>query len=202
VAFVIRALLFPLWACGGPGGGDPLIDAMTPEPDGPKQPCWSTDGSQPRGTIALGTGFTSFTAMPTQQPLEYGSQGGFDIQVNARMTGLQPGNPAEILDPSNPKTRFRAFFVDTGASVNRGTCAFRLAYVPVGGNVYELQMGTSLIFDTCFQSQGVLNHDLRVQLEILDSDGGYAMVEQIVTPLAPIDGQYPDLPNYEPCPPP
>jgi len=202
---VVVPLLFPLWACGGSGGGDddPVADAAPVAPDmGPRGPCWSTEGSVPRGTIELGTGVQSFTPMPTQQPTEYGSQGGFDIQVNARMTGLKPGNLSDILDPGNPKTRFRAFFVDNGVSVNRGECAFRLAYKDMGNGVFELQTGTSLIYDVCFQAQGVLNHDVKIVLEILDADGGYASVEQIITPIEPIQPGWPDIPNYEPCPPP
>jgi hypothetical protein len=47
----------------------------------------------------------------------------------------------------------------------------------------------------------VLNRDLRIVLEIMDADGGYAMVEQIVTPIAPVDPGWPDAGDSQPCPP-
>jgi len=159
---------------------------------------------QPRGTIELGTGVepSNYLKMPSQKPLEYGSQGGFDIQVNAKMTGLQPGNPSDILDPTNPRTRFHVEFADTGVAINRGVCPNRLAYVPVGNGEFVLQMGTAILYEVCYGSQTILNRDLKVTLEIMDSDNGYAMVEQIVTPVAPVDPGWPDAPDSQPCPPP
>jgi hypothetical protein len=191
-----------LGACGQDPGETIDATVIDPTPDAPRGPCWSTEGSVPRGTITLGTGQMTYKPMPAQQPLEYGPQGGFDIQVNAQMTGLKPGNPSDILDPLNPRTRFRVFFVDTGESINRGVCPYRLAYVPIGGDVFVLQVGTAILYEVCYGSQGILNRDVRVELEILDSDGGYARTEQIVTPIAPVDEGWPDQPNGVPCPPP
>jgi hypothetical protein len=196
-------LVLLLGACGqgGGGAGDAAVDDAPT--DAPRGPCWSTDGSQPRGTITLGTGQTTFMPMPDQQPLEYGPQGGFDIQVNAQMTGLLPGNPANILDPDNPRTRFRVFFVDTGESINRGVCPFRLAYVPAATpGTYVLQVGTAVQYEVCYGSQGIFGRQVKVVLEILDSDGGYATTEKIVTPIQPVEANWPDQPNGVPCPPP
>src|SRR5262249_29652407 len=149
---VAPAGLLPwLLLCTCHKGGGETIDAPVMEPDGGMTgPCWPADGTQPRGTIELGTGTTTYMSMPGQLELEYGTQGGFDIQVNAKMSGLQPGNPAVILDPSNPRTRFRGFYVDTGGPINNGLCPFRLGYVPAGGDMYVFPMGARLLYDVCF----------------------------------------------------
>jgi hypothetical protein len=192
----------PLWACGQRDEPPLEIDAAQLEPDASSGPCWPTEGLQPRGTIEPGIG-DQYQPMPDEVPLFYGAQGGFGMRVHARMTGLVPGNPSDILDPSNPRTRFRTFFVDTGLPTNEGgLCPFRHAYVPDGNGGYVVQTGLALVFNTCWGSQGLIGNPIRVELEIIDADGGYARTEKIVSPIAPTEDGWPDTPNHEPCPPP
>jgi hypothetical protein len=175
-----------------------MIDAAQSEPDA-RGPCWPTEGLQPRGTIEPGIGDV-FQPMPDDVPLFYGAQGGFGLMVHARMTGLQPGNPTDVLDPSNPRTRFRTFFVDTGEPTNEGgLCPFRVAYVP-DGDGYVVRNSLALVFNVCWGSQGLFGRRLRIDLEIIDADGGYAKTEKIVTLTAPTEAGWPDTPNHEPCP--
>lgn len=203
-------LIAPAWlllcACGNGGGTG--VDAAADGPDEPADsrpsgPCWSIEGSQLRGTITLGTGQDSYLPMPDTLPLVYGPQGGFHLEVHAQveMPGFTPGNPSNILDPSNPRTRFRAFFVDTGLSINRGVCPSRLAYFPSGSDVYVLRTGTGLLYEVCYGTQTIFGRPVRVVVEILDASGGYATHEQIVTPVKPVDWTEPDYPDDAPCPP-
>ena len=88
-----------------------------PPVDDPEM-CWPDLVTFPQGTATLGTGRAAFEPMPDELPLEYGPQGGFDLVGNARMTGFYPGNPDNLLDPYNPRTRIRAFFDDTNVPLD------------------------------------------------------------------------------------
>src|SRR5262245_29863397 len=125
-----------LLACGdnAPSGGDGDDDSGdTSLPDasvcraptwdaGPSGPCWMDTDHHDQGAITAGTGRRLYQEMPEQLPLVYGSQDGFNLLLNAQMSGLDPGCAPQVLNAFNPHTRFSAYFVDTGDPINTPNC--------------------------------------------------------------------------------
>ena len=183
-----------LAGCGDdPGGGvmDAGTDASVDAPHVPSGPCWPDQPRTPQGSAILGTGRDGFEPMPAELPLAYGTQDGFMLFAHVRMSGFTPGNPANILDPSNPRTRIRAYFHDTNVPLNyyAGGCAFRTAYVPMGNGDYQLIEEAPIIFETCWRSEHLFGKKIRVELELMDGTG-YTSDVKIVTAAPPI-GSYP-----------
>jgi hypothetical protein len=191
VPTVISVLL--LAACGDPtetpsdGGDGGAADAS---PDAPIStgPCWPTElPTGVTGTATLGTGFASFEAMPSELPLYYGAQGGFNIVANVHMDGFNPGNPKNVLDPQNPRTRIRAFFVDTGLPLNfYANCPFRSAYKSAAGGGYELGEGVAILFETCWRSNHLIGAQVRIDLELVDTTNS-TLDSKLVTLGSPTD---------------
>ncbi len=169
--------------CGEDPAGTP--DGM-PEPDGPPGPCWPDQPPPPQGgTAVLGTGRDGFEPMPDELPLEYGAQDGFMLITNVRMSGFVPGNPQDVLDPKNPRTRVRAYFDDTNEPLNYYiTCPFRTAYVPDGAE-YRLIEAVPIVFETCWRSVHLFDRKVRIELEVLDGTGAYATDVKVVTAVRP-----------------
>lgn len=153
--------------------------------------CWPDVTRVPHGSVSLGTGRDAFEPMPDVLPLEYGPQNGYDFMVNVRMTGFDPGNPDEILDPSNPRTRIRAFFADTNVPLAfSANCPTRTAYARSSTGDYELG-GTAVVFETCWRSDRLFGKQIRIELELLDDCGHYASDTKTVTAAPPTNGMYP-----------
>jgi hypothetical protein len=166
--------LLALAACGS-GDGDDIDDG-----------CWPDIPTTPHGSAVLGTGYTSYEPMPEMLPLEYGVQDGYNFVAHAKMTGFHPGNPADILDKKNPRTRIRAFFADTDVPLNiYASCAVRLSYVDAGNGEYELQSGIPIIFETCWRSDKLIGQRFRIELELMDSEGRIATDSKIVIATPP-----------------
>ena len=190
-----------LAGCGeDPAGGmvDAGVDASVDAPVEPPTPCWP-DQRTPQGSAVLGTGRDGFQPMPADLPIEYGVQDGYMLIANVRMTGFTPGNPQDVLDPSNPRTRIRAFFHDTNVPLNyyASGCAFRAAYMPLGNGQYELIEEVPVVFETCWRSDNLIGKKIRVELELMDRNG-YATDVKIVT-AAPPTGIYPVEQNSPGC---
>jgi hypothetical protein len=151
----------------------------------PSGPCWFDPPYNPAGSIVLGTGSMTFEPMPDMPNLEPPGQQvpSYDLAVNAQMTGLEPGNPIDPLDPHNPRTRFRGVFVDTGASIYPalGPCGVRVAYSPASGATFELSRGTPLVFDPALTGTDLFGREVRVTVEIIDANMHYAIDEKVVT---------------------
>ena len=186
---VLLTLGAALCACGDDAPA--TVDAPTDDADAPDAPpCWELVDPIPKGVGILGTGYDQFESMPTDLPLEYGPQGGFNLVANVRMQGLAPGNPANVFDPSNPRTRIVAYFADTGVQIS-GNCPFHVGYKPVDATTYEFNSGVPVIFETCWGAEHLIGRQLRVKLEIYDSANGYVTDERVVTAAAPIINNYP-----------
>lgn len=124
--------------------------------------------------------------MPQELPLEYGTQDGYNLVAHVRMSGLAPGNPANLFDPVNPRTRIRAFFDESNVALNEyAYCPFRNAYVPSATGDYELIGAVPIIFETCWRSQNLFGQRIRIELEVVDDTGTYATDVKIVTAVAP-----------------
>jgi hypothetical protein len=183
-------------ACGNPAvvvdaAIEPLADAV----DAPRPSCWPMDTASPRGSIELGTGST-YRPMPDELPLVFGDQSGFHIEARSRIQGLEHGDPVDVSNPTNPRTRFRAFFT-TGplaGQPNVGTpCATRVGYLPDGTFLWTVEVR----FDTTLGPADLFDKQFRVVVEIIDSTGAYAIDEKLVTARAPI-GWNPMTPDAGP----
>jgi hypothetical protein len=180
-----------LAACGDGGGAGSAFDAapMAPDDAHPPYECWPVEGTVPRGSIQLGTGTGGFAERGATSPLVFGSLGGFHLEVHARIVGLAPGDPTNPLSADNPRTRFSAAFADSGALVTDGpTCAMSVGYAPADeADTFDLARGSALVFDTAYQKSELFGRTLRVSVEIVDAEGGYAIDERLVTAEQPLD---------------
>ena len=181
------------------GCGDKV--KLTP-PDAPPGDCWPGNGSAAAGSATLGTGRDSYLAMPDPLPIEYGAQDGFDLVANVKMHGLLPGDPTDILNPVNPRTRILAFFAATNIPLNYyAHCPFQLGYVPSedgSGSDFVLPQGQGVVFETCWRAQHLIGQLVRIDLDVVDSDDHYAHDSVTVTLAAPA-GPYPMDPPEPGC---
>ena len=190
----MRALLFCLAvaACGGESAVnvDASIDAIDAAPPGP---CWPVDTTTPGGSVELGTGYSSYRLMPDELPMVFGDQQGYHIEARARINGLDPGDPLEVTKPTNPRTRFSAFFLnDDGTDmtppkpINQSVCPLRLGYVPASdGNGYTSPTYLEIRFEVGLSETEIFNKKFRVVVEVIDSAGKYAKAEKVITARAP-----------------
>lgn len=151
-------------------------------------PCWPvvTPAPTPGAAIRIGTGEMTYEPMPDEPRLVFGPQGGFHIVVHAQVTAIKPGDPANVLDGDNPRTRFRAFFVDTGLPINSIQCGFRVGYKPVADDVYELAASSAVLFDVGVPESQIFGRQVRVVADIIDVDNTYATDEKVVTCREPL----------------
>jgi hypothetical protein len=154
--------------------------------DAPPASCWPDDGTTPAGSAVLGTGTDAFEPMPAMLPLEFGSQQGFDLVANVTMNGLVPGDPSNVFATTNPRTRIRAYFADTNIPLNYySECPWTYGYAPTGDGSYVLPSGVDVIFETCWQSSNLIGKQVRIDLELVDSNDQYAHASTTVTLAAP-----------------
>ena len=198
-----RGLVAALVAMSGCGDNIQLAPDAYVSP-----PCWR-DTHTPSGTVTLGTGISEFVPMPDSVELEYATQAaGYDLPVNARISGLIPGDPHDVLAPSNPRTRFKIYFVDQnstpcdpmGACVasgicfngscltptTQGRCGSSIGYVPAAaGNGYELGHALAVEFDNSLSQADLQGKRLLVTVEVLDASDHYATDQKVITLIAP-----------------
>jgi DNA-binding NtrC family response regulator len=196
----LALIALALCACGGGetgagdvdaragGGGDASGADAGGDPD-----CWPTASTTPGGAIEIGSP-DPFTALEDEGPitLTIGPQGGVHIAAQARMTGLQPGNLDDTLDPSNPFTRFTVEDED-GDDLGAVECAFRIAYEPDG----QLMKHPVALFMQSEQVNPATAEDrlgtrLHLTVEIIDADlhraaaDHWVVVDQVDEGPAPI----------------
>ena len=165
--------------------GDAAIDAQIDAP--PSGPCWPELVHTPKGSATLGTGHDGFQPMPDDLPLEYGIQDGFMLIAQARMSGFAPGNSSDVYDPANLRTRIRAYFDETDVPLNfYAYCPHRYPYVAAGSSEYELYEEIQIIFEVCWRSTHLFDKRIRVEMELMDNDGGFATDVKVVTARAPL----------------
>lgn len=204
-ARVIVIAMTMMAACGDDLGVSP--DASVPDSDAPDAggggvDCPSLVKRYAKGSALLGTGRDAFEPMPEVLPLEFGVQDGFNLVAHVRMTGFDPGDPKDTFNPRNPRTRILAYLHDTNTPLNSLAdpgCPYILGYVPAGDGTYQFTYGLAVIFETCWRSGDLFGKRIRIELEIEDASGGYALDTRIVTAARPTDPQYPEEPNSVGC---
>lgn len=168
-------------------GDDPPATQPDAAVDAPAGPCWPEGPRTPRGTALLGTGRNGFEPMPDTLPLEYGTQDGFMLIANVRMSGFAPGNAKDVLDPANPRTRIHAYFADTNVPLNYyASCPFRTPYEESGAGDYQLVAAVPIVFETCWRSEHLFGKRIRIDLELLDGSGGYTTDVKTVMAAPPL----------------
>ena len=170
---------------------DASIDASVDA--APPGPCWPIDTATPGGSVELGTGYSSYRVMPDELPMVFGDQQGYHIEARGRVVGLDPGDPIEVTKPTNPRTRYSAFFLkDDGTDedpvrpINQSVCPNRLGYVPADdGNGFTSPSYLEIRFDLGYQDAEIFGKKFRVVIEVIDSANHYAKDEKIITALPP-----------------
>jgi hypothetical protein len=173
---VIRSAL-SLTLLASCGGGHAAPDAR---PDVPTGPCWPLD-AMPGGQAELGTGDITFEAMPAMLPIvQNGSQSDPFLQIHSRIHGLPPGNPSDILDPGNPKTKVGATIDELGLTLGV-ECPASLGYVasPEAG-AFDLIHSLRVGFGTMPLDQ-LAGKQVRITLEVVGSNGLYAQDTKMAT---------------------
>src|SRR4051794_35363501 len=149
---------FLLAACGGHPGQS--ADASGP--------CWPLD-AMPGGQAELGTGDIAFEPFPAMLPIiRDGSQSDPYLAIHARIHGLPPGNPDDILDPRNPHTKTDAAIDELGLTLGV-ECPGSLGYVasPQGGaGAFDLVHSLRIGFGTMPLAQ-VVGKQVRITLVVV-----------------------------------
>lgn len=159
-----------LAACGGHA-------SQSPDAAGP---CWPLD-AMPGGQAELGTGDIAFAPMPAMLPIiRNASQSDPYLQIHSRIRGLPPGNPSDILDPGNPRTKVGARIDELGLTLGV-ECPASLGYVssPEPGSfdlIHSLRIGLGTL-----PPDQVAGKQVRITLEVVGSNGLYAQDMKLVT---------------------
>lgn len=177
-------------ATDGSANGCDGVTLSSAAGDGGTQACWPVESSTPGGTIEIGTGLDGFEPLPDSLRFTLGGQGGTFLLFNARMKGLDPGNPDCFLAPGNPRTRFIVTLQD-GTQVGN-ECPGTVGYKPsASGDGYnERAQGQMIPFLPFELGEKAFNTEVDVKVEIIDDQGHYAMDEGTVFAKAPTG--YPD----------
>jgi len=155
---------------GCKGGEDP------PPPDA--GPCWAVEGTTPSGTIEMGTGESTWIPVPDTMELRTGSQGAGFLFINARIQGLDGGDPSNFLAAGNPRTRLTAKLVD-GQTIG-DPCPSRVGYATNGDGFDYWARGQMLVFLPFSAEQVANNTNVAVTLEIIDAAGHYAKHDKTI----------------------
>lgn len=163
-----------LAACGGHPGQ---------APDAPG-PCWPLD-AMPGGQAELGTGDIAFEPLPAMLPIiRNASQSDPFLAVHARIHGLPPGNPDDILAPGNPHTKVGATIDELGLTLGV-ECPASLGYVASSEPgafdlIHSLRIGLGTI-----PPEQIAGKQARITLVVVGANGLSAQDAKIVTLTAP-----------------
>jgi hypothetical protein len=144
-------------------------------------PCWPLNAT-PGGQVELGTGDIAFEPMPDVLPIINNlSQSDPYLLVHARIRGLPPGDPGDIFDPRNPKTKVSATIADLGVQLGV-ECPASLGYIaaPEPGAFDLSPHSFRLGFGTLPPAQASGKQAL-ITIEVVGSNGLSAQAEKLVT---------------------
>ncbi len=196
----------PLLSRVGPGAlGASLVFASCGSNDSSVAdagPCWPLNAT-PGGQVELGTGDIAFAPMPDTAAIIRGlSQSDPYLQVHARIRGLPPGDPSNVFDPRNPKTKASAVIADLALTLGV-ECPASLGYIaspssPQSGE-FDLSPHSLRVGFGSFPSEQALGKQALITIEVVGSNGLYAKAEKLVTlvpmPAAAGMGRLPIAPS-------
>jgi len=159
---------------GGDDGGDEL------------DPCAGPRQRDQRGDVVLGTGYDEFEALTDEIRIIAGPQGGFHLNLNARVRGLDLGSSDDLLDPRNPSTAFAIFSADGGERLDLDECPVRTGYRP-DGDFGVLPRGISVLFDIddAAELEPLFDHPVLLEVDVVDADGHHTSDQRTITVRAP-----------------
>ena len=144
-------------------------------------PCWPLNAT-PGGQVELGTGDITFEPMPDVLPIINNlSQSDPYLQVHARIQGLPPGNPGDVFDAHNPKTKVSATIADLGLVLSI-ECPATLGYIaaPEPG-AFDLSPHSLRLGFGSFPPDQASGKQARITVEVVGSNGLSAQAEKLVT---------------------
>lgn len=167
-------------ASGCSAGGD---DA--PDGDGDGSGCREIEAEEEGGEVELGTGYDAFVPLTDDIGIIAGPQGGFHLNLNARVRGLGLGNPGDLLDPENPSTVFGIYAAD-GERLDIDACPVRVGY-QADGDDGVLPRGVSVVFEVSSvdELEPLFDGPVLVRVEVTDARGRHAVDERTVVARAP-----------------
>ncbi len=168
----IALILLATSACGGGGSGGKPDSAVTPAG------AW----------VELGTGTDSFEAIAAEGDmlLVAGPQGGHHFIVNAKMHGLQPGDPTMPGTMQNPATRFTVWN-ESGEQLDVDPPPYHLGYEEVSDGVYAL-LGGHIIQVREDEVTPLYGARVKLRVEIEDINGARVADERWVVPFEDTSG--------------
>jgi hypothetical protein len=163
------------------------------------RPCWPIETSVPGGEIELGTGNVSFEPMPASIPFILGGQGGTFLYLNARIRGLEPGDPTDLFAARNPRTRFQVVLGD--GTVVGPECGASVGFRATADDGYfERAAPQQQAFLPYSLGERAFDTNVQIIVEVIDIDGNYARDEKTVfttRPAGTFDGVVGALPSIK-----
>jgi hypothetical protein len=160
--------------------------AGTP-PAGDGDDCSAVSRGEAGGEAALGTGYDRYEPLGDELDIIAGPQGGFHLNLHARVRGIDFGNTEDLLDPRNPSTFFAIHRAGGEGRLDTALCPVRLGYRPEPGDDFAtLQRGVNVVFDLQRDEIDTLfDRPARLAVEVVDADGRHTGDERTVTLRAP-----------------
>lgn len=167
--------------CSGGGDDDPGGDGA-----GDGSGCRAIQVDEEGGEVEIGTGYEAFEPLTDDIAIIGGPQGGFHLNLNARVRGLELGDPIDLLDPENPSTVFGIYTAAGGERLDIDTCPVRVGY-RADGEQGVLPRGVSVVFEVASVEELVPLFDgpVLVRVEVVDVQGRRAADERTIVVRAP-----------------
>jgi hypothetical protein len=175
--------------------------ALAPAEAPAETDCWGGGGTPAEGIeVMLGANLGEVQLIEPEQDLVLyrGLQGGVHFFLNARIRGMTPGDPKNVL-AANPITLFSVMRED-GEPVQLVECAFRMGYREVDECAYELPFSRLIQIENAYK-EIVFGERVLIRAEVRDSQGRYGVAERwvrVVEEHPPADAAPDALPDALP----
>lgn len=118
--------------------------------------------------VEVGTGVDGFVALADGDTIDVvlGPQGGFHVYGSMRVTGIDPGNPADLTATNNPTTRFTV--LRDGARLDIDASRYTQGLESAGEH-FEM-IGRLVILDIQTDDE-VANAEVELTVEVTDVNG-------------------------------
>jgi hypothetical protein len=148
--------------------------------------CDGIERGEEGGEVEIGSGYDAFEPLDDDIPIIGGPQGGFHLNLNARVEGLELGDPDDLLDPANPSTVFSIYTEGNGERLDIDTCPVRVGYRAEGDHGV-LRRGVSVVFEVSGLDELVplFDRPVLVQVEVVDVGGRHATDARTIVVRAP-----------------
>jgi hypothetical protein len=197
---------FLVGVLSGCAGSDEATCPLAPAPaQAPVETdCWAGGGLPTEGIeVMLGANLGEVQLLEPEQDLVLyrGLQDGVHFFLNARIRGMNPGDPTNVLG-ANPITLFSVVRED-GEPVQLVQCAFRMGYREVDECVYELPFSRLIQIENAYKEL-LFGERVLIRAEVRDPQGRYGVAERwvhVVEEHPPADAAPPrdaDIPDASP----